>query len=140
MIEQNETAAPNEGDALVIRKLQSLVEKLDAAEEAVFWRRSDAKLRLADLMRRAHRYDEAQAMRKASLADFERRPNFAMIPDYATFFEFDASLARDTGDLASQKAALVKCAEVLRKIVGSENADVKYLDLEIELLNSDAEA
>ena len=33
---------------------------------------------------------EVQAMRKSSLADFERRPNFASIPDYATFFEFAA--------------------------------------------------
>ena len=74
------------------------------------------------------------------MADFERRPNFASIPDYATFFEFDASLARDTGDLASQRAALVKCAEVLRAIVGSDNADVQYLDLEIESLDSSAEA
>merc|ERR1719443_2157152 len=95
LLEQNETAAPEEQYAPIIRKLQSLIEKLDNAEEAVWWRRSDAKLRAADLLRRAHRYEEAQAMRKSSLADFERRPNFASIPDYATFFEFDASLARD---------------------------------------------
>merc|ERR1719333_1551637 len=139
MIEQNETPEPSKYGP-VIQKLQSLVEKLDAAEEAVWWRRSDAKLRLADLMRRAQRYEEAQVMRKASLADFERRPNFATIPDYATFFEFDASLARDTGDLASQREALIKCAEVLRKIVGDDNADVQYLNLEIESLDSSAEA
>lgn len=139
-IEQNATDVPAEQYAPIIRKLQSLIEKLDNAEEPVWWRRSDAKLRAADLMRRAHRYEEAQAMRKSSLADFERRPNFASIPDYATFFEFDASLARDTGDLASQRAALVKCAEVLRAIVGSDNADVQYLDLEIESLDSSAEA
>jgi len=136
LIEQNETAVPEEQYAPVIRKMQALVASLDAAEEAVWWRRSDAKLRLADLLRRAHRYEEAQAMRKASLADFARRPNFEMIPDYATFFEFDASLARDTGDIASQRKALVKCAEVLRKIVGNDNADVQYLDLEIEALDS----
>merc|ERR1719324_948273 len=112
MIEQNETS-DREKYGSIIQKLQLLVEKLDAAEEA-------------------------QAMRKASLADFERRPNFSTIPDYATFFEFDASLARDTGDLASQRAALVKCAEVLRAIVGSDNADVQYLDLEIESLDSSA--
>merc|ERR1719443_113793 len=139
IIEQNDTSDP-ELYAPIIKKLQSLIEKLDAAEEAVWWRRSDAKLRVADLMRRAQRYEEAQAMRKASLADFERRPNFATIPDYATFFEFDASLARDTGDLASQREALVKCAEVLRKIVGEDNADVQYLNLEIESLDSGAEA
>merc|ERR1719224_375739 len=102
MIEQNLTVVPEEKYSPIIRKLENLVEKLDAAEEAIWWRRSDAKLRLADLLRRAHRYDEAQAMREASLANFERRPNFATIPDYATFFEFDASLARDTGDLARQ--------------------------------------
>merc|ERR1719231_1245490 len=141
MIEQqNDTAEPPEKYAAIIEKMESLVEKLDAAEEAVWWRRSDAKLRLADLLRRAQRYEEAQVMRKASLADFERRPNFAMIPDYATFFEFDASLARDTGDLAGHRAALVKCADVLRKIVGEENADVQYLNLEIESLDSGAEA
>merc|ERR1719379_1143976 len=139
MIEQTNTAEP-EKYAPIIKKLQSLIEKLDATEEAVWWRRSDAKLRVADLMRRAQRYEEAQAMRKASLADFERRPNFATIPDYATFFEFDASLARDTGDLASQREALIKCAEVLRKIVGDDNADVQYLNLEIESLDSGAEA
>merc|ERR1719421_844191 len=139
IIEQNDTSEPGLY-APIIKKLQSLIEKLDAAEEAVWWRRSDAKLRVADLMRRAQRYEEAQAMRKASLADFERRPNFATIPDYATFFEFDASLARDTGDLASQREALIKCAEVLRNIVGDDNADVQYLNLEIESLDSGAEA
>merc|ERR1719387_704330 len=139
IIEQNDTSDPEKYNT-VIKKLQSLIEKLDATEEAVWWRRSDVKLRVADLMRRAQRYEEAQAMRKASLADFERRPNFATIPDYATFFEFDASLARDTGDLASQREALIKCAEVLRKIVGDDNADVQYLNLEIESLDSGAEA
>merc|ERR1719440_2522465 len=134
MIEQTNTSEP-EKYAPIIKKLQSLIEKLDATEEAVWWRRSDAKLRVADIMRRAQRYEEAQAMRKASLADFERRPNFATIPDYATFFEFDASLARDTGDLASQREALIKCADVLRKIVGDDNADVQYLNLEIESLD-----
>merc|ERR1719463_514486 len=139
MIESNQTVVPDEQYAPIIRKLQSLIEKLDNAEEAVWWRRSDAKLRLADLLRRAHRYEEAQAMRKASLDNFERRPNFATIPDYATFFEFDASLARDTGDLASQREALIKCAEVLRNIVGDDNADVQYLNLEIESLDSGVE-
>jgi tetratricopeptide (TPR) repeat protein len=139
IVEQNDTSEPLLY-APIIQKLESLIQKLDASEEAVWWRRSDAKLRVADIMRRAHRYEEAQAMRKASLADFERRPNFAMIPDYATFFEFDASLARDTGDLAMQREALVKCAEVLRKIVGDDNADVQYLNLEIESLDSGVEA
>lgn len=83
LLEQNETAVPEEQYAPVIKKMQALVQKLDAAEEAVWWRRSDAKLRLADLLRRAQRYEEAQAMRKASLADFAQRPNFEMIPDYA---------------------------------------------------------
>merc|ERR1719231_1092503 len=141
MIEQqNDTAEPPEKYAAIIEKMESLIKKLDASEEAVWWRRSDAKLRLADILRRAQRYEEAQELRKASLADFERRPNFAMIPDYATFFEFDASLARDTGDLARQREALMKCAEVLRKIVGDDNADVQYLNLEIESLDSGVEA
>lgn len=125
----------------LVNELVQLVARLEAAPEVLWWRVSDARLRLADMQRKQQKYGEAEQNLQLSVSAFQRRPlGFEEVPDYATLFEFAGLLARDRGDLLGAQAALGKAKAVLERIVGPANTDVHMLEQEILALGAAIEA
>lgn len=125
----------------LINELVQLALRLESASEVVWWRVSDARLRLADLQRKQGLFADAEESLRRALRAFQSRPaGYELVPDYATLYEFEGLLARDRGDLHGAQEALSKCKAILEPIVGPDNLDVHMLEQEIQALGVAIEA
>lgn len=121
-------------------ELQELIDKLVAASEPIWWRVSDARLRLADMYRKQQRFNEAEEAVSAALAAFQRRPaGYEKVPDYATIFELAGVLAREQGKTDRAVEEFSEALRILEGCTDAKNMDVRYLRDEIKELSELAE-
>jgi tetratricopeptide (TPR) repeat protein len=121
-------------------ELQQLIDKLLAAREPVWWRVSDARLRLADMYRKQHRFAEAEKAVSAALDAFQRRPaGYERVPDYATIFELAGVLAREQGKTDRAVEEFSEALRILEGCTDAKNMDVRYLRDEIKELSEKSE-
>jgi len=126
--------------APLAEELERLIAGLRAVEEPLWWRISDAELRLADLFRKQARWPEAEAAVDRALAAFQNRPEgWQQVPDYATIFELKGVVAREQGNTAKAQEDF---AEALRILEGCADTtiDVRYLKDEIDDLAANSSA
>lgn len=127
--------APADVYTPLVNELTQIAEQLESAPEVLWWRVSDARLRLADMERKRKNFAQAEANLKKGMDAFRSRPaGFEEVPDYATLFELKGLLARDQGDMAGAHAAMSKALEIIESIVGSDNVDVEMLREEVAAL------
>jgi len=122
-------------------EMQELIDKLLAASEPIWWRVSDARLRLADMYRKQQRFEAAEAAVGAALEAFQRRPaGYEKVPDYATIFELAGVLAREQGKTERAVEEFSEALRILEGCTDSKNMDVRYLRDEIKELSEKSDA
>jgi tetratricopeptide (TPR) repeat protein len=116
-------------------EMQKLIEKLLGAREPIWWRVSDAQLRLADMYRKQQRFALAEEAVSAALDAFQRRPaGYDKVPDYATIFELAGVLAREQGKTGRAVEEFSEALRILEGCTDAKNMDVRYLRDEIKEL------
>jgi tetratricopeptide (TPR) repeat protein len=121
-------------------EMQELIDKLVSAEEPIWWRVSDAWLRLADMYRKQQRFAEAEEAVSAALEAFQRRPaGYEKVPDYATIFELAGVLAREQGKTERAVEEFSEALRILEDCTDAKNMDVRYLRDEIKELTEKSE-
>jgi tetratricopeptide (TPR) repeat protein len=121
-------------------EMQELIDKLVSAKEPIWWRVSDAWLRLADMYRKQQRFAEAEEAVSAALEAFQRRPaGYEKVPDYATIFELAGVLAREQGKTERAVEEFSEALRILEDCTDAKNMDVRYLRDEIKELTEKSE-
>jgi len=124
----------------LIAELHELLAHLEQSEEKLWWRISDARLRLADLLRRQEKWADAESMIESSLVAHQQRPDgWDEVPDYATIFELGGLTARDQENFAKSRYHFSRALEILEPLVGKNSLDVQYLYEEIDELGKKIE-
>jgi len=122
-------------------ELQQLIDKLVSASEPIWWRVSDARLRLADIYRKQQRFGDAEEAVSAALDAFQRRPaGYEKVPDYATIFELAGVLAREQGKTERAVEEFSEALRILEGCTDAKNMDVRYLRDEIKELSEQIES
>jgi tetratricopeptide (TPR) repeat protein len=122
-------------------EMKQLIDKLVAASEPIWWRVSDARLRLADMYRKQQRFTEAEEAVSAALEAFQRRPaGYEKVPDYATIFELAGVLAREQGKTERAVEEFSEALRILEGCTDAKNMDVRYLREEIKELSEKSDA